>query len=106
MDHPANSALGKGLVVFTGCSHAGVVNTAKHAAELLIDTVPLQAVVGGFHLATSEESQIKSTVSDLKRLDPAVLMPGHCTGWRAKFAIEMHIPGILVPCTVGMRISF
>lgn len=92
--------------MFTGCSHAGVVNTAKHAADLLVGTVPLHAVVGGFHLATSEESQIQSTVKDLKRLDPAVLIPGHCTGWRAKFAIEKHMAGTLVPCTVGMRISF
>lgn len=54
----------------------------------------------------SEESQIQSTVADLKRLDPAVLMPGHCSGWRSKFAIEKHMPGTLVPCTVGIKIAF
>ncbi|KAJ5114854.1 hypothetical protein NUU61_000613 [Penicillium alfredii] len=97
---------GKGLVVFTGCSHAGVVNTAKHAADLLVGSAPLHAVVGGFHLAMSDETQIRSTVTDLKRLDPAVLLPGHCTGWRAKFAIEKHMPGTMVPCTVGIKIGF
>ncbi|KAJ5530534.1 hypothetical protein N7527_003927 [Penicillium freii] len=97
---------GKGLVVFTGCSHAGVVNTTKHAVELTGGSVPVHAVVGGFHLATSDADQIQNTVADLKRLDPAVLMPGHCSGWRAKFAIEKHIPGSLVPCTVGSRITF
>ncbi|CRL20745.1 Beta-lactamase-like [Penicillium camemberti] len=97
---------GKGLVVFTGCSHAGVVNTTKHAFELTGGSVPVHAVVGGFHLATSDADQIQNTVADLKRLDPAVLMPGHCSGWRAKFAIEKHIPGSLVPCTVGSRITF
>ncbi|KAJ5970545.1 uncharacterized protein N7479_000463 [Penicillium vulpinum] len=96
----------KGLVVFTGCSHAGVVNTTKHAVQLTGGTVPVHAVVGGFHLATSEADQIQDTVADLKRLDPAVLMPGHCSGWRAKFAIEKHIPGSLVPCTVGSKITF
>lgn len=98
--------LGKGLVVFTGCSHAGVVNTTKHAVELTGGTVPVHSVVGGFHLAQSEADQIQSTVADLKRLDPAVLMPGHCSGWRAKFAIEKHMPGSLVPCTVGSKITF
>jgi 7,8-dihydropterin-6-yl-methyl-4-(beta-D-ribofuranosyl)aminobenzene 5'-phosphate synthase len=102
LTHP----LGKGLVVFTGCSHAGVVNTSKHAVQLTGGTVPLHAVVGGFHLAMSEPDHIESTVTDLKKLDPAVLMPGHCSGWRAKFAIEKHMPGSMVPCTVGSRIAF
>jgi 7,8-dihydropterin-6-yl-methyl-4-(beta-D-ribofuranosyl)aminobenzene 5'-phosphate synthase len=93
-------------VVFTGCSHAGVVNTAKHAVDLVSPKTLLHTVVGGFHLAMSEEAQIQSTVSDLKRLDPAVLMPGHCSGWRSKFAIEKHMPGTLVPCTVGIKITF
>lgn len=103
---PSLTALGKGLVVFTGCGHAGVVNTVEHASKLVGGQTPLYAVVGGFHLATSEESQIQSTVADLKRLDPAVVMPGHCSGWRSKFAIEKHMPGTLVPCTVGVKITF
>ncbi|KAJ5692250.1 hypothetical protein N7462_001673 [Penicillium macrosclerotiorum] len=101
-----HSFTGKGLVVFTGCGHAGVINTAKNALELAGKTTPLHAVVGGFHLAMSEPSQVDSTVADLKRLDPAVLMPGHCSGWRTKFAIENKMPGTLVPCTVGIKIAF
>ncbi|KAF9892814.1 hypothetical protein FE257_000403 [Aspergillus nanangensis] len=96
----------KGIVVFTGCSHAGVVNCARHAVGLLGGSVPLHAVVGGFHLAPAEPSQVESTVRDLKKLDPAVLLPGHCSGWRAKFAIENSMPGTLVPCTVGVKIGF
>lgn len=92
--------------MFTGCSHAGVVNAAKHAIECMDGSVPLHAVVGGFHLATSEEQQMESTIKDLKKLDPAVLLPGHCTGWRAKFVIERHMPGTLVPCTVGIKVTF
>ncbi|KAJ5820291.1 hypothetical protein N7474_005882 [Penicillium riverlandense] len=97
---------GKGLVVFTGCSHAGVVNTARHALDTAEKPTLLHAVVGGFHLAMSDQPQIQSTVADLKRLDPAVLMPGHCSGWRSKFAIEKAMPGSLVPCTVGIKIGF
>ncbi|KAJ5910097.1 hypothetical protein N7504_004740 [Penicillium tannophilum] len=97
---------GKGLVVFTGCSHAGVVNASKHAIELVPKNTLLHAVVGGFHLATSEEPYVQKTVADLKRLDPAVLMPGHCSGWRSKFAIEKAMPGTLVPCTVGISMTF
>ncbi|GAB1195827.1 hypothetical protein APSETT444_005092 [Aspergillus pseudonomiae] len=96
----------KGLVLFTGCSHAGVVNCSRHAVDSLDGSVPLYAVVGGFHLATSTAADTESTVKDLQRLDPAVLLPGHCSGWRAKFAIEKYMPGSLVPCTVGAKVTF
>ncbi|PWY92794.1 metallo-beta-lactamase superfamily protein [Aspergillus heteromorphus CBS 117.55] len=97
---------GKGIVMFTACSHAGVVNCARHAIDELGGDVPLHAIIGGFHLATSDAAQLESTVRDLKRLDPAVILPGHCSGWRAKFAIERSMPGALVPCSVGMKITF
>jgi 7,8-dihydropterin-6-yl-methyl-4-(beta-D-ribofuranosyl)aminobenzene 5'-phosphate synthase len=92
--------------MFTGCSHAGVVNAAQHASRLLGGRVPFHAVVGGYHLAMSDETVIETTVRDLKRLDPAVLLPGHCTGWRAKFCIQKHMHGSLVPCMVGTKYAF
>lgn len=92
--------------MFTGCSHAGVVNAARHARTLSGGSVPFHAIVGGYHLAGSDEQQIESTVRDLKDLEPDVLIPGHCTGWRAKFAIEKRMPGQMVPCTVGSKITF
>jgi metal-dependent hydrolase (beta-lactamase superfamily II) len=96
----------KGIVMLTGCSHAGVVNCTQHALELAGRSVPLHAVIGGFHLATSDTAQMESSIKDLLKLDPAVLLPGHCTGWRAKFAIEKQRPGMLVPCSVGYNIIF
>lgn len=92
--------------MFTGCSHAGVVNASRHASNLLGGKVPIHAIVGGYHLSLSDHKTVEDTVSDLKRLDPAILMPGHCTGWRAKFSIEKAMPGSLVPCTVGTRYAF
>lgn len=91
--------------MFTGCSHAGVVNASRHALELGGAT-PLFAVVGGYHLADAEPDQIQSSVQDLKKLGPDILLAGHCTGWRAKYAIEQAMPGQLAPCTVGTRFTF
>ncbi|KAF2121881.1 metallo-beta-lactamase superfamily protein [Lophiotrema nucula] len=95
----------KGLVLFTGCSHAGVVNAAKHAITLGSPdgSIPLYAVVGGYHLADAEPEKIATTVSDLKALGVKVLIAGHCTGWRAKFEIEKEMPGSLVPSFVGIK---
>jgi 7,8-dihydropterin-6-yl-methyl-4-(beta-D-ribofuranosyl)aminobenzene 5'-phosphate synthase len=74
--------------------------------ELAGDKTPLHAVLGGFHLGTSVAEDIQQTVQDLKELDPKILLPGHCTGWRAKFEIEKQMPGRLVPCIVGTKYTF
>ncbi|KAK0264290.1 hypothetical protein LTS09_001768 [Friedmanniomyces endolithicus] len=92
----------KGLVLFTGCSHAGVVNASRNAVDLGAGT-PLYAVMGGYHLADAEPELISNSVADLKALEPKVLLAGHCTGWRAKFEIEMQMPGRLVPSFVGSK---
>ncbi|KXT11960.1 hypothetical protein AC579_1010 [Pseudocercospora musae] len=95
----------KGVVVFTGCSHAGVVNASRHAVELS-GGAPLYAVMGGYHLADAECTKIQSTVADLKALDAQFLLTGHCTGWRAKFEVERQMPGRLVPSFVGSKFVF
>jgi 7,8-dihydropterin-6-yl-methyl-4-(beta-D-ribofuranosyl)aminobenzene 5'-phosphate synthase len=96
---------GKGLVLFTGCSHGGVVNAARHAKEL-VKGADLYAVVGGYHLVGEQEGNVRDTVRDLKVLEPKVLLPGHCSGWRVKVEIEKEMPGRLVPCGVGARFEF
>jgi len=92
--------------MFTGCSHGGVVNASKNAIELLRRSVPLHAVVGGYHLVADQEANVQNTVRDLQALKPNVLLPGHCSGWRVKYEIEKEMKGKLVPCTVGSRYSF
>lgn len=91
--------------MFTGCSHAGAINASQHAVKLG-STTPLYAVVGGYHLVPGDESQIEATVQDFIKLNPKILMPGHCSGWRVKFEIEKQMPGRLVPCSVGLNYVF
>ncbi|KAJ3052289.1 hypothetical protein HK097_006575 [Rhizophlyctis rosea] len=95
----------KGLVVFTGCSHAGLVNVCKHAREAFPD-IPLHAVVGGFHLAGHNEARIEPTINDLKddNTRPQLFLPGHCTGWRARGALEMAFPDSVIPIGAGNTI--
>lgn len=97
---------GKGLVVVTGCGHGGVVNIARHAMRLTgVDR--LHALVGGFHLGGAAfEPVIPPTVAALKELAPALLAPGHCTGWRAQHALQAALPDAWVPTSVGTRYTF
>ncbi|EZG01902.1 hypothetical protein H106_07944 [Trichophyton rubrum CBS 735.88] len=64
------------------------------------------AIIGGYHLATSDEAAVHATVHDLKALNPHFLVPGHCSGWRVKMAIENAMPGRLLPCSVGAKLTF
>jgi len=82
------------------------VNASREAVRLMGGRVPLYAVLGGYHLAMGDEKKVSDTVRDLATLNPKILLPGHCSGWRAKFEIERVMPGRLVPCTVGSRIVF
>ena len=72
---------GKGIAIFTGCSHAGVVNICRHAQEVF-PGIPLYALVGGLHLVYPNEDIIPETIAELRTFGLQVIIPGHCTGWR------------------------
>jgi hypothetical protein len=77
---------GKGLVVLTACSHAGVVNVLTHA-RACFPGVKLHTVLGGLHLSGINERIIPQTVKALHGFDLDVIAAGHCTGWRAMTAL-------------------
>jgi 7,8-dihydropterin-6-yl-methyl-4-(beta-D-ribofuranosyl)aminobenzene 5'-phosphate synthase len=92
----------KGPFVFSGCSHAGIVNVLTHAREVF-PSVPLYGVMGGFHLAGATEKIIPDTIRDVKRFRPRLLAPGHCTGWRAISLMAREFGDELAPSAVGKR---
>lgn len=92
---------GKGLVVLTGCGHAGVVNIARYARQLTGEQ-PLHALLGGFHLnGPLFEPLIPRVLDDLAALHPSVLVPAHCTGWRAQHAMSARFGPVFIPNSVG-----
>ena len=95
------SVRGQGLVVITGCGHAGVVNIARYAGRLTRGQ-PLYALIGGYHLGGPLfEPLIPRVLDDLAELNPGVLVPAHCTGWRAQHAMSARFPGAYIPNAVG-----
>jgi 7,8-dihydropterin-6-yl-methyl-4-(beta-D-ribofuranosyl)aminobenzene 5'-phosphate synthase len=93
----------KGLVVLTGCGHAGVINTIRYAQQLT-DIKKVYAVIGGFHLSGKLfEPIIESTISALKAHSPMMVVPAHCTGWKATHALARELPEAFVPNSVGTR---
>ena len=97
---------GKGLVVLSGCAHAGIINTVKHAQKVS-HTEKVHAVLGGFHLTGALfEPIIDPTIAEMKSVGPDYVVPMHCTGWKAitRFAEEM--PEQFQLNTVGTTYTF
>jgi len=88
---------GKGLVVISGCAHAGIINTVKHAQKVA-RTDKVHAVLGGFHLGGAIlEPIVGPTIEEMKKIGPELVVPMHCTGWKTinRFAEEMSAQFIL-----------
>lgn len=98
---------GKGIIVFTACSHAGVVNVLRHAQKIF-EPIPIYGVMGGFHLSGPYcESIIPETVADMQEFGLEVLVPGHCTGWRATHKlVEVFGEERVTPSAVGRKHVF
>jgi 7,8-dihydropterin-6-yl-methyl-4-(beta-D-ribofuranosyl)aminobenzene 5'-phosphate synthase len=97
---------GKGLVVLSGCSHAGAINVLRQAQRLTGED-RVHAFVGGMHLTGGIfERLIPRTVEELAEIAPRWLVPGHCTGWRAAHEIAHRLPEAYVQPSVGTRLQF
>ncbi|KAL1724101.1 beta-lactamase-like protein [Schizophyllum commune] len=105
--YAAIDVAGKGLVLFSSCSHAGIVNVVKDAVQTL--KRPVYMIVGGLHLAGGEfAARIPQTVdflADRLRPSPTYVLPMHCTGFQAKIALEKALGEGCVPTGVGHRVD-
>ena len=102
----AINVAGKGLVVLSACSHAGIVNVLTDARERF-PGVPLHAAMGGLHLSGPNEAIIPQTVDGLRGFGLKTIAAGHCTGWRAMTALANAFgDGVLAPSAVGKRYTF
>lgn len=76
-----------GLVVVTGCGHAGVVNTVEYAQDIA-GRHPTYAVAGGLHLFAASDSTLAWTAQRLRAAGLAYLLGAHCTGIEAVFRLR------------------
>jgi 7,8-dihydropterin-6-yl-methyl-4-(beta-D-ribofuranosyl)aminobenzene 5'-phosphate synthase len=98
----------KGLVILTGCGHAGIINTINYAKKITgIDKV--HAIIGGFHLPADGgiyEAAIEPTLKKFKEVQPDYLVPCHCTGWKAINKIIEIMPEKFIQSSVGTTFQF
>ncbi len=96
----------KGLIILTGCGHAGIINTIKYAKKVT-GVRKIYSVIGGFHLSgEGYEESIPLTIAELKRVNPRFIVPCHCTGWKAANEIINRMPGKFIQPSVGSIFCF
>ncbi|MEU0280481.1 MBL fold metallo-hydrolase [Streptomyces sp. NPDC006195] len=96
-----------GLVVLTGCAHAGVINTIAQA-RAVCGPRPIRAVMGGFHLGfpTTPAENVGLTTNALAELEVATVMPMHCSGLHTHARLARDLPSHYVQPAVGTVLHF
>ncbi|MFP5259334.1 MAG: MBL fold metallo-hydrolase [Acidobacteriota bacterium] len=106
-DLPDDTALAfsslKGLVIITGCSHAGICNIIAYARDLTGEP-RVAAVIGGLHLLQPDPERFAATADYLRGVGVADLYPCHCTSLAAKLALSQAAP--VHDVGSGLRLSF
>ena len=96
---------GKGLVVISSCGHVGIVNSVRQAQQVS-GIQKIHAIVGGFHLGPAPADYLKEVMAEIKKLEPDVLIPMHCSGLNFTQEAQKQMPGKVLTTTTGSRITF
>jgi 7,8-dihydropterin-6-yl-methyl-4-(beta-D-ribofuranosyl)aminobenzene 5'-phosphate synthase len=91
---------GSGLVLLSGCGHAGVVNTAEYATQI-VRKAPLHAAIGGFHLFALDDEKLNWTADKLKGFGLENFLGAHCTGIEATYRVRERAGLTRKTCSVA-----
>jgi len=94
----------KGIVVVTGCGHAGIINILRHIRSLKNEQ-KIHGIIGGFHLVEASETRILKTVQGLKEFEPDWIAAGHCTGFRTQVELFNTFKDRFSPLCTGMVVD-
>ena len=90
----------KGLVVISGCGHAGIVNTLEYARKK-VQAAPIHAALGGFHLFALNDEKLDWTAGKLKEFGLKNFLDAHCTGIEAVYRLRQQTGLDRQSCVVG-----
>ena len=93
----------KGLVVITGCAHPGIVDIVREAKKITGEEVYL--VMGGFHLLSMSESDLKKVIKEFRALKVKKAAPSHCSGDKTRELFEEEYKEDFISNGVGKKIE-
>jgi 7,8-dihydropterin-6-yl-methyl-4-(beta-D-ribofuranosyl)aminobenzene 5'-phosphate synthase len=92
-----------GLIIFTGCSHQGIVSVLERAKE--IRDRPIHLVLGGFHLGDTPDTGVESIIAAFRDLKVERCGATHCTGDRPIALFKAAFGDRYVPVGTGRVIE-
>lgn len=95
----------EGLIIITGCAHAGLINTIDHAIKITGQD-SIYCVIGGTHLAYAEQDQVEETLERLGQYKIKRIITGHCTGINAAARLKNRFAERFEFSWVGKEIRF
>jgi 7,8-dihydropterin-6-yl-methyl-4-(beta-D-ribofuranosyl)aminobenzene 5'-phosphate synthase len=93
----------KGIIVFTGCAHPGILKMVTFAKEYTQKEIFL--VIGGFHFEWTTVSKIQKIINNLEQLSVRYVAPSHCTGEKAKNLFKEHFKDSYIDTGAGRKIN-
>lgn len=94
----------KGLVIISGCAHAGIINSIEYARQIT-GQKKIHALIGGFHLSGAAMApNVEPTIEKLKQISMEMICPMHCTGFNAISRLAGEMPEQFVNSSVGSKI--
>jgi 7,8-dihydropterin-6-yl-methyl-4-(beta-D-ribofuranosyl)aminobenzene 5'-phosphate synthase len=93
----------KGLLLLTGCCHAGLINTAEHARRVTKNP-KVRGIIGGLHLVGASDERLRRTVEYLRHLAPDLVIPLHCSGAHESCALRQALGEVVKLAGVGRTI--
>ncbi|MCQ5337421.1 MAG: MBL fold metallo-hydrolase [Candidatus Methanomethylicia archaeon] len=94
----------KGIIVITGCAHAGLINTLEYTRKIM-DVEEIYGVIGGFHLNEASKERVEKTIDYLKSYNLKLIIPCHCTGKDAMFLLKKEFGDIVKYGEAGLSIK-
>ena len=76
-----------GIVLISGCGHAGLINTLEYVKTIIPDR-PIYQILGGFHLLKLDNEMLKLTANKMKEAGVKYFVGAHCTGINSTYAIR------------------
>lgn len=81
----------RGLVIITGCSHAGLVNIMEYAKKVTNEKI-IYSIIGGFHLIGKTSDEMDELIGYLKTQNIGRVLPCHCCDLKAKIRLANALP--------------
>jgi 7,8-dihydropterin-6-yl-methyl-4-(beta-D-ribofuranosyl)aminobenzene 5'-phosphate synthase len=95
----------RGLFIFSGCAHRGIINTVQHFQTTTGES-KVYGILGGLHLSRADDAQIAAVETFVRDTDIRKLACSHCTGVRASHRLHGTFPDRFIYNNSGKKLTF